>query len=86
MFFYKKTHRPEAWTGLPDTDTALLDFLRRAGQTSELSPGDTIQRTITLLPEGGRFERFLKIAGSEPPRVRAMLGALGEELEKSPQF
>ena len=30
--------RPEAWTSLSETDAALLDFLRRRGETSELSP------------------------------------------------
>src|ERR1700687_18041 len=43
------TRRPEAWAGLSETDTALLDFLRRAGRTSELSPEETIRRTISLL-------------------------------------
>lgn len=33
---------------------------------------------------GGRFERLLKIADTEPPRVRAMLGAIGEQLGKKP--
>ena len=78
------TRRPEAWVGLTDIDAALLDFLRSAGKTSELSPDDTIRRTIALLSEKGRFERFLKIARTEPPRVRAMLGAIGQELKRSP--
>ena len=30
--------------------------------------------------EPGRFERLLKIAPEEPPRVRAMLGAIGQQL------
>jgi hypothetical protein len=78
------TRRPEAWAGLTDADAALLDFLRRAGKTSELPPGETIRRTTALLSEKGRFERLLKIARTEPPRVRAMLGAIGQELKKSP--
>jgi hypothetical protein len=63
----------------------LLDFLRRAGRTSELSPEETIRRTIMLLSEKGRFERLLRIAASEPPRVRAMIGAVGERLGKNPE-
>lgn len=78
------TRRPEAWAGLSDTDAALLDFLRRAGRTSELSPADTVKRTLALCRDGGRFERLLTVAGSEPPRVRAILGAIGEELGKKP--
>lgn len=76
--------RPEAWTGLSEIDAALLDFLRQRGKTSELSPEETIRRTLALLSEKGRFERLVKVSGSEPPRVRAILGALGEELHKRP--
>jgi hypothetical protein len=78
------TRRPAAWAGLSETDAALLDFLRRGGSTSELSPTATVRKTIALLSENGRFQRLLKIADSEPPRVRAMLGALGEQLGKGP--
>lgn len=74
------TRRPQAWATLPQIDTALLDFLRRAGRTSELSSEDTVHRTLTLLSEKGRFERLISIADTEPPRVRAMLGAIGEQL------
>ena len=76
------TRRPEAWQGLTDTDAALLDFLRRAGRTSELSPEETIKRTLELCREEERFKRLLRVAASEPPRVRAMLGAIGAQLGK----
>jgi hypothetical protein len=79
------TRRPEAWTSLPETDAALLDFLRRGARLSELSPAETIGKTLSLLAEPGRFERLLRISSSEPPRVRAILGALGEQLGKSPK-
>jgi hypothetical protein len=78
------TRRPEAWRSLSETDAAILDFLRRAGKTSELSGEETVRRTLALLSEKDRFERFLKIIDTEPPRVRAMLGAIGEQLQKSP--
>jgi hypothetical protein len=78
------TRRPEAWAGLSEAEAALLDFLRRGGQTSELSPEETVRRTVALLREPRRFERLLEIAGSEPPRVRAMIGAIGEEIGKKP--
>jgi len=77
------TRRPEAWASLSESDGALLDFLRRAGRTSELSPEETIRRTVKLLTEKGRFERLLRAAASEPPRVRAMIGAIGEQLGKN---
>jgi hypothetical protein len=78
------TRRPDAWNGLGEDDAALLDFLRRAGKTSELSPEDTVSRTLALFREKGRFERLLAVAASEPPRVRALLGAIGEQLGKKP--
>jgi len=74
------TRRPEAWSRLSEPDAAMLDFLRRSGRTSELSPEDTIQRTLDLLSEAGRYRRLVTVAQTEPPRVRAMLGALGERL------
>jgi hypothetical protein len=77
------TRRPEAWRNLSETDAAILDFLRRAGNTSELSGAETVRRTLMLLAEKGRFERLLKIIDAEPPRVRAMIGAIGEQLKKN---
>lgn len=77
------TRRPEAWSNLSQSDAALLDFLRCGGRTGELSPSDTTRRIMTLLSEPGRFERLLKVADTEPPRVRAILGALGEQLGNS---
>jgi Family of unknown function (DUF6088) len=76
------TRRPEAWANLSQTDAALLDFLRGRGRASELTPEKTIQRTLRLLTEDGRFDRLLRVVNFEPPRVRAMFGALGEELGK----
>ena len=78
------TRRPEAWLSLSNQDAALLDFLRRAGRTSELSPRDTVRRLLTLFAEEDRFERLLKVIRTEPPRVRAMIGDIGEELGKPP--
>lgn len=77
------TRRPEAWRGLSNSDAALLDFLRRGGRTSELSPEETIRKTLALISEKGRLARLLKVADSEPPRVRALLGAIAEEIGKN---
>jgi hypothetical protein len=35
-----------------------------------------------MLGEEGRYEKLVQIAASEPPRVRAMLGAIGQQLKK----
>ena len=53
------------------------------GRTSELAPEETSRRTISLFSEKGRFERLLRVAPSEPPRVRAIIGAIGEQLGKN---
>ncbi|MEK7270221.1 MAG: DUF6088 family protein [Planctomycetota bacterium] len=74
------TRRPEGWSRLTQTDAALLDFMRRGGRTSDLSPGETIRRVIVRLMEKGCYGRLLKAANTEPPRVRALLGALGERM------
>ena len=74
------TRRPESWRELPETDAALLDFLRNRGASSELSAEETVDKLLGYFREPGRFERLLKIAPSEPPRVRAMLGAIGQQL------
>ncbi len=78
------TRRPEMWATLSGMDAALLDFLRRGGATSELSPDDTVRRTLMLFREPRRFERLLRVAATEPPRVRALLGAIGEEIGRNP--
>ena len=78
------TRRPEAWADLSEKDAALLDFLRRAGRTSELSAEDTVQRTLDLCRQRRRFDRLLAVADSEPPRVRAILGAIGDQIGARP--
>jgi hypothetical protein len=75
-------HRPDAWARLTEWEGALLDFLRRGGQHSEFSPAETCAKVLYLLQEPGRFEKLLEVAATEPPRVRALLGALGERLGK----
>lgn len=77
------TRRPEAWSRLSATDAAILDFLRNGGKTGELSSNETIERMQSLLSEPGRFARLLTVADTEPPRVRAMLGAFGERLGRT---
>ena len=76
------TRRPESWQSLSETDAALLDFLRKRGESSELSAKETKKKLLDYFREPGRFGRLLKVALSEPPRVRAILGAIGQELGK----
>jgi hypothetical protein len=74
------TRRPAAWRTLTETEAALLDFLRNRGTSSELSPDETAAKLLQYFREPGRFNRLMKVAPSEPPRVRAMLGAIGEQI------
>ncbi len=60
-------------------------FCDEEASQASFSPGATVERTLKLISEKNRFERLLKVANSEPPRVRAMLGAIGEQLGKSPK-
>jgi Family of unknown function (DUF6088) len=78
------TRRPAAWTRLERTDAALLDFLRQAGRTSERPPTETTSRTLALLAADGRYTRLVRVADTEPPRVRALLGAFGEAVGAKP--
>ena len=74
------TRRPEAWATLSETDAAFLDFLRHGAKFSEFPPEETARKLLAILSERGRLSRLLRVADSEPPRVRAMLGALAEQL------
>jgi hypothetical protein len=74
------TRRPAAWRSLSKVDAALLDFLRNRGSASELVPEETVRKLLGHFREPGRFERLLEVSSSEPPRVRAMLGAIGQQL------
>jgi hypothetical protein len=76
------TRRPESWRSLSETDAALLDFLRHRGETSELSAEETVDKLLAYFREPGRFGRMLAVAMTEPPRVQAMLGAIGQQLGK----
>jgi hypothetical protein len=78
------TRRPETWRTLSSEDAALLDFIRARGRTSELSPEDTKARLLTLLNAPGRYARLVSVASSEPARVRAILGACGQEIGAAP--
>lgn len=74
------TGRPSQRAGLSAEDGAILEILRERARSSDLSPAETVQRLQQRLAEEDRFRRLVGVAMAEPPRVRAMLGALGQEL------
>lgn len=75
------TGRPASRVGLSAEDGAILETLRERARNSDLSPQRTIGRLRRLLADEDRFRTLAAVALAEPPRVRAMLGALGQELE-----
>lgn len=78
------TRRPAERTKLTAEEGALLEFLRDRGKTSDLSPEETLSRLRRLVSSPERFTRLARAAEREPARVRAMLGALGQELGAKP--
>ena len=75
------TRRPASRARLSAQEGALLETLRTRARFSDLSPAQTTRRLLRLLSEDGRFQRIADASTSEPPRVRAMLGALGQQLD-----
>ncbi|OKH17656.1 DUF6088 family protein [[Limnothrix rosea] IAM M-220] len=76
------TRRPANWHQLNVTEAALLDSLRNRGIHSEFPPQETMQKILDLLNTEEHFENIMAIATTEPPRVRAILGAMGQTLKK----
>lgn len=73
------TRRPPARYGLSDEDGALFELLRDRARASDLDAETTITRLVSRLSNPVRFGRLANAALAEPPRVRALLGALGEQ-------
>jgi hypothetical protein len=76
--------RPEAWKELSEMEASILDTLRNGGRASELPPEETTSRILQLLSKEQRLKKLLAVAKTEPPRVRALLGALAEALGTPP--
>ena len=74
-----KVRRPIIGKEIDTRQAAILELLRDRGQTSELSSKETIRRLVTMIRNPSVFSKLAETALNEPPRVRAILGALGEE-------
>ena len=72
--------RPDSRRLLSLREGAILEFLRDRAETSDLSPAQTVMRMRALLAHDRTFDKLIGPAMDEPPRVRAMLGALGQEI------
>lgn len=75
-----KTSRPASRASLSAREAAFLEVLRDRAQTSDLSPEETINRLQSVLRDANTLTRLARAAREEPPRVRAMLGALAESV------
>jgi len=73
------TRRPHTRYGLSDEDGAFLELLRDRARASDLDVETTIARLVARLRDPADFRRLAQASLAEPPRVRALLGALGEE-------
>jgi hypothetical protein len=69
---------------LSDLDGALLELLRDRADASDLDQAETIRRLVERVREPSDFRRLAKVALAEPPRVRAILGALGQQAGAPP--
>ena len=74
-----KVRRPVTGEEINIRAAAILELLRERGETSELSSEETIYRLVAMLREESMFSKLAEVALNEPPRVRAILGALGQE-------
>ena len=73
------TRRPHTRRGLTAREGALLELLRERARSSDLNPQDTVERLLPLVRGPAVFRRVATAALAEPLRVRAMLGALGQQ-------
>jgi len=65
--------------GLSAREAALLEVLRDINHLTDLSARDTARTLRRLLASAEARSRIMRAAVSEPPRVRAMTGALAED-------
>lgn len=75
-----RTRRGRNREHLSARESALLEFLRDRARTSDLDDDATCGRLLRLLDDPKSFARLVQAAPGEPPRVRAMLGAAGQQL------
>ena len=74
------TGRPAQRDSLSTEDGAILETLRTRARYSDLPPKETVRRLLMLLADERRYAGLVAVAMAEPPRVRAILGAIGEDL------
>lgn len=72
--------RPDSWNDLETDEGALLSFLRDRGRTSDLSDAETVRKLVSIFKASpDKYKKLVRVSDDEPARVRAMLGAIGQE-------
>lgn len=67
--------------GMSDEERTALDALRELGRIPDSSPAEVaIRIKDSFATERLSFHRIARLALEEPPRVRALLGAIGSEI------
>ena len=71
----------EKQKGIRPEERTVLDALRDLGRIPDSTSRDVLER-IGMLLRAGRlsFSRLARFAIAEPPRIRALLGAIGEDI------
>ncbi len=67
--------------GVSQQDIWILDSIRNLKNVPDSTPTDAVTKIIGHLRTSGRsMKKLLRFAQSEPPRVRAVLGAIAEQM------
>ena len=67
--------------GLASSELAALDALKDLERIPDATPVDTIHRIVELVRSGRlSLKCLVRLARHEPPRVRALVGAIGSHL------
>lgn len=78
---YASARPLDAQKGIRPEERTALDAIRDITRIPDARPADILGRLSTLIRAGSLdYARLARFARAEPPRVRAVLGALGEEL------
>jgi hypothetical protein len=74
-----KTRFKAGWRNVRPNEAALLEVLRDLEHLTDLSPAETARKLRALMGDPRARARICRAAMGEPPRVRAMVGALAED-------
>jgi len=79
------TDRPVSRVGLTPTEAAILEVLRDGARRSDMDPESTRRRLLAIMRADARTNAILRASLNEPPRVRALVGALLQEMGVAPR-